>query len=248
MDFSAIDRHDHVMLQFSGGKDSLAVLELCKPWWSKIFVVYCNPGDEFPETLEVVESIKKLPINFIEVTPEVKVSESIEQYGLPSDLIPLRNTYDYSWLSGMAMNGIAVQHPMNCCSRSRFEPLQKAIKELGITLIIRGQKVSQNKVSPVRNGDVIDCVEYLFPLQDFSEEGVLQFLRDSGVTIPEYYSHVEHSLDCVGCTAFLDETIGKIAYMKEFHPESYQIVSQRLKDIKASVDAEYQNLIDAVNI
>jgi len=101
---SVIDRHEKVMFQFSGGKDSLATLEICKPWWHKIFVVYSNPGDEFPETLEVIESIKKLPINFIEVTPDISATDSIEQYGFPSDIMPLRNTYDYSWLSGMPMN------------------------------------------------------------------------------------------------------------------------------------------------
>ncbi len=247
-DLSAIDRHERVMLQFSGGRDSLATLELCKPWWDKIFVVYCNPGDEFPETTEVINAVKKLPINFIEAAPEVKQPESIEEYGLPSDLIPLRNTYDYSWLTGMKMTGVAIQHSMSCCGRLLFEPLQEAVKKLDVTLIIRGQRLSELMVSPVRSGDVIDGIEYLMPLEDYKESDVFRFLKDSRITIPEYYEFLDHSPDCMTCTAFLGQSKDKVTYLRSFHPATYEIVAERLKTIKASIDAEYQHLIDAVKI
>ena len=47
-----MDRHDIVVLQFSGGKDSTACLHLLEPWWDKVHVVWVNPGAPYPEMLE----------------------------------------------------------------------------------------------------------------------------------------------------------------------------------------------------
>ena len=55
-----LDRHDKIALQFSGGKDSLAVLYLCKEWWNKITVVWLNTGSAFPETIAQMEGIYSL--------------------------------------------------------------------------------------------------------------------------------------------------------------------------------------------
>jgi phosphoadenosine phosphosulfate reductase len=243
-----IDRHDDIVLHFSGGKDSLAVIALCRPWWDKIKVLYCNTGDEFPETREVIDAIKKLPITLIEVSPDEPQPDHVAKYGYPSDVLPLRNTQYYSWLTGREMTGVDTQHPMNCCGKLLFEPLQQATLAIGATLVIRGQRMAEDKHSPVRSGDVIDGVEYLFPIENWDDNDVDQFLTDSGVSIPTHYQHVRKSLDCMTCTAFLDESKDKIAYLKQFHPETYQEVTQRLKAIKASIDIEHAHLIEAVNI
>lgn len=248
MDMTALDRHELIVIQFSGGKDSLAVLELCKPWWHKVTVLFANSGNEFPETLEVIESIKRLPIKLVEVKPDLDQPESVETYGYPSDVIPLRNTHEYEWLSGRSKTGVAVQHPMSCCARILYEPMHKKVIELGATLVIRGQRLDEDMTSPVMSGDVIDGIEYFFPVEDWSEADVFAYLNEQGVTIPAHYGCVKHSLDCMTCTAFLDRSKDKIAYMKQFHQEAYAVVSKRLKDIKASIDNEYAHLIDAVNI
>ena len=35
------------VLLFSGGKDSLGILELCRPWLSQVVVVWINTADAF---------------------------------------------------------------------------------------------------------------------------------------------------------------------------------------------------------
>ncbi len=244
-----IDKHDRIILQFSSGKDSLCCLYLLKEYWSKIIVCWANPGDEMPETIEVIERVRRTPgINFLEVRPILPQPLSIQLHGLPSDIIPLRNVDDYAFLSQRETSGVSIQSIMQCCNRLLFKPLHDAVIAYGATLVIRGQRLSEDLHSPIRSGDIIDGVEYFFPLEDWSEEQVFNYLEENEIGIPDYYKHVAHSLDCTTCTGFLDSSKDKIAYLKEKHPEKYRVLHERLESLKQSLDIERQHLIDAVNI
>jgi len=245
---TVLSEHTRVMLQFSGGMNSLAILYLCQSAWDKIVAVWCNAGDELPETMAVIEAVKKLPIKFLEVRPVIPQPISIQRYGVPSDVVALRNTHDYAYLAGRDMTGVALQHPMSCCERLLFRPLMDAVREYGATLVVRGQRLSESMVSPVRSGDIVDGVEFLMPLERWSRAQVWEYLTDIEVEIPAYYQHVAHSLDCATCTAFLDQSRDKIKYLKTHHPAKYDIVHDRLSRIKESVKNEYLHLIKAVEI
>lgn len=243
-----IDKHDRIILQFSSGKDSVVCLYLLEKFWHKILVVWCNAGDEMPETIREIERVKKLPINFLEVRPILPQPLSIQLHGIPSDIIPLRNVDDYSYLSQRERSGVAVQSTMSCCNRLLFKPLYEAVKEYGATLVIRGQRLSEDLHSPIKSGDIIDGVQYYFPIENWSEKDVFEYLAENEIDIPEYYDHVGHSLDCATCTGFLDSSKDKIAYIKKNHPEKFKVLHDRLQSLRHSIEIEHQHLIDAVNI
>jgi 3'-phosphoadenosine 5'-phosphosulfate sulfotransferase (PAPS reductase)/FAD synthetase len=60
-----IERHKpgKAVLQFSGGKDSLACLLLLRPWWDRLTVMWVNTGAAFPETLELMEAVRSRVAN-----------------------------------------------------------------------------------------------------------------------------------------------------------------------------------------
>jgi hypothetical protein len=77
-------RHEKVVLEFSGGKDALACLFLLQEYWGKFDLLWCNTGDAFPETRELVYSFG-LPV--LEVRSDQP--GNIARRGPPSDVLPV---------------------------------------------------------------------------------------------------------------------------------------------------------------
>jgi phosphoadenosine phosphosulfate reductase len=221
-----------IALQFSGGKDSLACLFLLKDYWESITVVWVNTGAAFPETLKQMEFIKSIVPNFLEVNSNQPLS--IEMNGYPSDVIdswatPLGRLIDKSEIKKM-------QAPFDCCNTNLWQPMQRAME--GFTVIIRGQRNDEKKKSPIRSGYEENGTTYLFPLEDWTEEDVLGFLKKEGIPLPDNYNYFNSSLDCWSCTAYLKENIGKNEYMRILHPDLHEKRQFALKDIIDSVSTE----------
>lgn len=224
---SVMERHDRPCLQFSGGKDSLACLELLKPWWGKLLLAWTNTGDAYPETISIVNYVKWLAAGFIEIKSDVRTW--INQNGWPVDLVPVRNTPFGISVTGDA---VALQPYPACCAANIWVPMHGAMKEYGVTLIIRGQRISDNRKSQVRSGCVIDGIEYLFPLEDWSASDVFEFLANCDIGVPDYYENSDTSLDCMHCTAYLDESGKKMRWLGVAYPDVAQEVSSRLTTIR----------------
>lgn len=244
-----IARHERIVLEFSGGKDSLATLYLLKPWWDKIAICWCNPGAAFPETLEIMERVKQLPVDFHEVRPYLAQPESVWLHGLPADMVPLKHLQGRTYQLGVETEGPLIQDFLSCCNRLLFQPLQGFVREYQATLVIRGQRNDEPMRGPTRDGMVDeDGVEYCLPLQDWTEPQVFDFLREQGVEIPAHYAEVAHSLDCWSCTAYLDQSLDKLDYIKRRHPERWAVLAPRIEAIHAAVCDEKQHLDGALAI
>jgi phosphoadenosine phosphosulfate reductase len=109
-----------------------------------------------------------------------------------------------------------------------WKPLQDAVKEGGYTLVIRGQRNSETHKSTTRSGHIEDGVEYWFPLENWSEGAVREFLDERRVPLPEHYSWFNSSLDCATCTAYLAQNKGKLAWMQHRHPALAQRLARKL--------------------
>lgn len=231
------------VLQFSGGKDSLACLYLLKEYWDKIIVLWVNTGACYPETLEQMENIKKMVPHFVEVKSDQP--SHIEEYGLPSDLVPIANTE-----IGIACSGednIKIHAWSDCCRMNLWEPMQNATKSLGATTVIRGQRGDDLMKSPIKSGTEYDGIKYIFPLQDWSQDDVIQYLDSIGVDLPEYYEWSDTSLDCWNCTAFVGERHREISNMKHVHPEMWEVYRPMLESVLIEVDKERENILGAIH-
>src|SRR4051794_2827006 len=112
-----ITKHERIALQFSGGKDSLAML-LMREHWDKLTVYWVKTGDAFPETIALVESVRALAAHFVEIAgnqPQV-----IAQFGIPTDLLPASATS--IGLSGCGRDDGLMQDRYSCCMRTIMLP------------------------------------------------------------------------------------------------------------------------------
>lgn len=226
---AALSRHTNIALQLSGGKDSLACLWLMKPYLDKIRVYWTNHGDPFPETVELMDSIRAWVPHFVEIAG--RQPEVIAEHGIPSDLVPASRTAMGLFATGAA--GFLTQDRYSCCARSMMLPMHERMLADGITLIIRGQKNKDKLKSTIRSGSIENGIEFLLPVEDWSDDEVLAFLQSSGAPVPRFYQMLRSAPDCLTCSAFLEE--GAVKYVKAHHPEAFAIVQRRLDDIAAAV-------------
>lgn len=224
---ATLGRHERIAFQFSGGKDSLAALFLLKDHWPQMTVYWTNTGDPVPEVLEVVERVRALVPNFVEIAG--RVNEQIAAHGLPSDLMPTTSAPTGLLAYG---GGVALQDRFNCCYHSLMRPMQERMAADGITLIVRGQKSADVMKSPLRSGALLDGIELLFPLEHWSDTDVFDYLNGNAF-IPDYYVYLNASPDCLTCSAYWGES--RATWLKAKHPEAYQVYQGKLDVIRDAV-------------
>lgn len=217
-------------LQFGGGKDSLATLHLMRPHWDEILVMWLNTGAAFPETIEQMRDVAAMVPNFLEVRTDVQAD--IADRGWPVDVLPVANSPWGGAISGH--EGIQLRPWIECCARNFWIPMNDAVRAHGITRVIRGQRTNEQYKSPIRSGAIVEGVEYVFPLEDWTEAEVFAYLKKIGVAAPAYYDEVKSSLDCWLCTAFLDVKDAQIGYLAKHHPEKHAIVHGKLREMHAA--------------
>ena len=222
-------RHDRIALQFSGGKDSLAVLAAMAPWWDRLCVYWVNPGNPFRETLALMARINDLVPNFVEISGRQR--EIIAADGWPSDVVPQAYTSDGNFVFGPTP--FKVQTRLSCCYRSLMLPMHERMKADGVTCIIRGKRAEEKDRSPTRTGSVIDGIETVYPLWDWSESDVLDFLENSGIPLPESYRYASHSLDCMDCSSWWGEGLSR--FLEAKYPDQHKEYVRRIVLIKKAV-------------
>lgn len=225
-----IARHTRFALHFGGGKDSLTCLYLLRPWWGQLVVMWGNMGDPLPETVALMDEVRGLVREFHEVRGN-SFAEATAAY--PVDLLPIRAS-----ALGRALepegSKVTLRSRYDCCWNNLWAPIAKAVREQGITLVIRGQRDSESLRAPTKSGDTDPrYAELCFPIQSWSAEDVHAFLKAEGVTLPRTYQYMRTSLDCMHCTAFMEDARGRVEYLRAFHPDVAVEYERRLSLIAA---------------
>lgn len=236
-----LEGHDKVALQFSGGRDSLALLLFMKPHWDRLTVYYCNSGDAYPETLSLMQAVKAVVPNFVEV--QGLVQDVRTHHGWSSDVVPAGATWAFH--QEQIPGSIRLIDRYSCCYLSMMQPLHSQMKADGVTCILRGQRDEDDIKSHVRSGDVVDGFQIVFPLAGWSTKQVEDFILEAGVALPPYYeAGLTSAPDCMHCTAWLEHKADK--YLVRKHPEVAAEVNRRLQKIKVVVEPMFRNLNDAI--
>jgi len=126
-------------LQFSGGKDSLALLFYMRALWPFITVVHLDTGDAYTATRQRVMALAKVIPNFVL---------------LRSDSIAYRKANGppggATWIS--------------CCRANIFVPMHEYLFANGYRQVLRGTKACDPHVHMTFPGDVMDGILFTYPL------------------------------------------------------------------------------------
>lgn len=214
-------------LAFSGGKDSWACLYLYLDRIEEITVLWVNAGKNYPAALEMIEKAKALCPNFIEI-PSDRDRQNRE-HGIPADVVPINFTNMGQQVRGY--KPIAIQSYLGCCFDNISKPLNEKVKELGITQLISGQRADEAHKSQHRNEAVIDGVEHIFPLENWTRKEVMDYLYTK-MEIPDHFNLNHSSLDCYDCPAYLEESLDRLQWAKERYPELHAKNMARIEHLR----------------
>lgn len=230
-----LNKHEKIALQVSGGRDSLACLYMMRPHWDRLTVYWLNTGDAFPETAAIMAKVAAEVPHFVEI--DGRQPEVITQHGIPTDILPAANTPIGIMGAG---GGVLMQDRYSCCWRVLMEPLHRRMIEDGITLIVRGQKAKDRLKAPIQTGSIIDGIEYLFPIEDWTAQEVDIFLEtEEGVELPPFYATMKTAPDCMTCSAWWEEN--RAQYLKSRYPDQHALYQERLDVIRIAVDESIGN-------
>lgn len=221
IDLSALERHDKIALNFSGGKDSLATVYLLRDYLDRITIYHLDTGDLLPETRAVVAHVKAMAPNFVHI--QGNVEGFVRVYGLPSDMVP-HSAHPIGQAMGEAVTPLVGRY--DCCWHNIMAPVYQRVLEDGNSLVIRGTKRVDMRNLPVASAGVEQGVEFLYPIQEWSNDEVFAYLREVGAPISRVYDNVVNSPDCARCTAWWSER--RAAYLREHHPALYEDYRHRL--------------------
>lgn len=233
-----LDRHDHdkVAFSFSGGKDSTAVALLIEQWLPAIRVYHVDTGDLLPEIEDSVRRIEAKCLNFVRINTHV--ADWIAEHGLPTDLLP--HTQDPIGRAMGEHQGVKLTPRYTCCANNLMNPLWNRVKADGCTLLIRGTKRCDMPTLPIESGQIADGIELLYPLQDWTHDDVIDYLKRCNWPIPSLYGQMTNAPECARCTAWWGENRAK--YLKRAYPELYREYQARLTVILQSLEGPLRHL------
>lgn len=216
-------------LWFSGGKDSMACLLLHEPELADIHVIWANTGRYFPEALAFVEQARARCPNWYEVRSDRQAQWAAN--GLPSDIVPIDHTTLGQFLT--RPKAVKVQSYLGCCYENITAPLVTKTRELGCTIVIRGQRLEEAHRAPEGH---IGEFAFEHSIRDWTAAEVLAYLRER-ITVPEHFALEHSSMDCFDCTAFAAQSHDRAEYMRHRHPAMYAEYRTRLGELTATFRA-----------
>lgn len=242
-----LGEHKSAILQFSGGKDSLAALYLARPYLDRITVMFADTGGTYPHVLDFVhETCETLGAHLVIVKPDVNVMDYTDRHGLPSDMVPAWSTLEMAQFLKEKPKQL-LQPTMQCCYQMLLWPMYNAVVESGVKLVIRGAKKADKRVGVSPGHIDQNGIEYTSPIWEWTDADVFAYLKGEGAKLASHYDEVNDSLDCWLCTGHLpySDSALKHKYTKDHYPHLWPVVSERLHRMSLSVKEE-QAKVDAV--
>ncbi len=232
---SPLDRHGRGALQFSGGKDSLALVHLLRPQWDRLTLYHVDTGDLLPEVREIVDRVEAMVPSFVRIPTDS--SAWMARFGMPSDLVPTSSSP-----VGLAIGAsrLPIVDRFLCCGANIMVPMHQRMVADGITLAIRGTKRCDTARLPAESGDTSSGYELWLPLQEWSHDDVFRYLREVGAPICRVYDNHVNAPECATCPAWWSE--GRAGYLKQHHPALYDAYRAKLAAVSTEVSPHWQAL------
>jgi phosphoadenosine phosphosulfate reductase len=192
-----------------------------KPQWHDLTVYFCNSGDAYPETLAVIDRVKKEVPFFVEVQGDSQGTQKV--HGWPSDIVPSKEMFPFDvYPTETRLNSREL-----CCLKSLMLPMHERMLQDGITKVYRGQRL-EDRVKGATNGTK-EKYQVFFPIETWTTVDVTTFLKSLEIPIPAYYETADSAPDCLHCTAWLEHN--SFPYLKAHYPQIAAVVQKRIVKI-----------------
>jgi phosphoadenosine phosphosulfate reductase len=204
----AIAKYPRIGLGFSGGTDSLVLLHLALPFYPTIPAVFVNTLDEFPETFEFIEKVRKeWKVNLTTVqAPQKRFDEFITNYGLKTP----------------AFTKV-------CCDYHKITPMMKAIDDMKFDAFMVGlrgvehEERAQESIYSPRKTHI-----RVHPLLFWKQKDILDYVKKFNITCNPLYSQGYTSLGCIQCTS---KNLDKNAHERSGRGEVREMIMKSLRDL-----------------
>ena len=202
-----------VYVSFSGGKDSIVLLDLVRQVNPNILGVYIDTGLEYPEIKQFVKSVENIQI----IRPELSFKQVIEKYGYPmvsKQQAQYIHEYKHTKSSYMKMRRMQgdskgrfkisekykylVNAPFDishkCCDKLKKEPIKKYEKDTGRVPFI-GTHCDDSILRMqqyLKNG----CNSFLSkrpmskPLSFWKETDIIEYIKINELNYPSVYGEI----------------------------------------------------------
>jgi 3'-phosphoadenosine 5'-phosphosulfate sulfotransferase (PAPS reductase)/FAD synthetase len=242
-----LGNHRRAVLQFSGGKDSTALMYLARPHLDNIMVLFSETGATFPHLRKHVErTCRKLNAKMTIVHPPIDVYQHTHELGLPSDIVPVELSAAMLPFLNPPPKQI-LQSYTQCCGAMIWEPMRQYVRDHNVDLVLRGSKSCDSRVG-IGPSVEVEGVTYKSPLWDWSDDDVYAYLKDQNAELPDHYSEINDSLDCWICTAHLaHHGEEKMRYIRKNYPDFWPVVSYRMSQVRSLIENEAARIAPAFN-
>lgn len=180
---SGLSKCKKPVIAFSGGKDSLVVLDLVRKINPHITGIFENTTNEYPETLRYIKTVS----NIIHLHPEISFKECWKKYGIPT------------------IKSKAKSHGNQCCIKLKEEPFKKAKIKYGWDCVFTGLTMdeSRNRMMMLKRMGPLyfnkaDKIWKCHPIYNWSADHVWKYIDSRNLPYNPIYDRLGRDARC-GC-------------------------------------------------
>ena len=204
-----------VYVSFSGGKDSLVVLDLARASLKQreLKAFFLNTGIEFPETVEFVRFLcREMKIPLEEVDAGSAFWEQVERFGPPAK--------DFRWCCKVCKLASAgdLRAGKRGCSLSDKE-VGNSVAYLTIDGKRKHESFSRARIAASETNPFVPSQLNIFPIRDWKALEVWLYIYWRGLPYNPLYGL---GFERVGCWLCPSALAAEYERVKELHPEMYE--------------------------
>ncbi len=233
-------------VSFSGGADSLVLLDIARRFVDKEFpAVFCMTGQEWPE---IVKFVRQTP-NVEVIRPRYKVKEIVANYGFP---LISKEVSEYVYEARTCKPGTKIRDKRlgkfgdsfaipkkwrwlvdadfqichKCCYFLKKEPFHRYEKETGRKPLIGlvAEESELRKAEYLRRGG---CNSFSgrvasYPMSVWTSKDVWEYIHRNKISYCEIYDKLEHKQSgCISCGFGMNISNAKLKTLYRLRPKMY---------------------------